>query len=133
VNECVYGVNRPFPPMDEPFLSKHSRVQDNVIHVGVADHGQDGVMFGTFFAGTLHEPYHRVSIVAFHNWSPWECISASRGWTVVWMAEDSPRELNQSSLSHLVSGVRYPDRWSLSWPQFLLVGLNHPTIVGCWY
>jgi hypothetical protein len=84
--------------MDEPFISKHSRVQDGVIHVSVAEHARDGVMFGTFVSGTLHQPYLRVGIVAHHHWSPWECIAASRGWNVVWIAEDSPRELTPSKI-----------------------------------
>jgi hypothetical protein len=91
VNQRVYGVKRSFPIMDEPFVSKHPRVQKYVIHVGVAEHSRDGVMFGTFVAGTLHHPYLRVGIVAHHHWSPWECIAASQGWDMVWMAEDYPK------------------------------------------
>jgi hypothetical protein len=98
VNQGVYGITRSFPAMDEPFVSKHPRLQDDVIHVGVADHAQDGVMFGTFVDGTLHQPYLRVGIVACHHWSPWECIVASREWTVVWMAGDSPIELTPSRI-----------------------------------
>jgi hypothetical protein len=57
VNQRVYGVKRPFPSMEEPLTSKHSRVEDDVVHVGVAEHARDGVMFGTFVAGTLHQPF----------------------------------------------------------------------------
>jgi hypothetical protein len=91
VKQRVYDIKLPPPTLDVPFPSKHPRVQDNLIHVGVADHARDGVMFGTVVAGTLHQPYLRVGIVARHHWSPWECIAAFRGWTVVWMVEYSPR------------------------------------------
>jgi hypothetical protein len=98
VKQRVYGVNRPFPSMEEPFVSKHSLVEDYVVHVGVDQHARDGVMFGTFVAGTLHQPYLCVGIAARHHWSPWECIAASRGCIVVWIAEDSPRELTPSKI-----------------------------------
>jgi hypothetical protein len=71
VNQRVYGVTRPVPNMDEPLVSKHPRIQEDVIHVGVADHARDGVMFGTFFSGALHQPHLRVGIVSRHHWSPW--------------------------------------------------------------
>jgi hypothetical protein len=114
VNQHVYGVRHPFTSMDEPFISKHSRVQDDVIRVGVAEHARDGVMFGTFVAGNLHQPYLHVGIVAHHHWSPWECISASRGCTVVWIAEDSPRELIPSRISFDSLSLAYRIRSQVS-------------------
>jgi hypothetical protein len=67
VNQRVYGANRSFHNMDEPLVSKNPRFQEEVIHVGVADHARDGVMFGTFVAGTLLQPYLCVGIVARHH------------------------------------------------------------------
>jgi hypothetical protein len=67
--------------------------------VGLAEHLQDGVMFGTFEVDNLHQPFIRVGIVARQRWSPWESIAVYRGWTVVWVAEDSPMELNYSRVS----------------------------------
>jgi hypothetical protein len=146
VNHRVYGVNRPFPTMDEPFISKHSQVQDDVIHVGVADHARDGVMFGTFVAGTLHQPYLRVGIVDHHHCSPWECIAISRGWAVVWIAEDSTRELTPSRISFdslslpylirsqvsvILTDVRLPGPSSFWWastsPLLWLLVSDYPT------
>jgi hypothetical protein len=145
VNQRVYGVKRPLPNMDEPLVSKHPWVQEYVIHVGVADHARDGVMFGTFVAGTLNQPYLRIGVVARHHWSPLECIAASRGWTVVWMAEDYPRELNPSRISFdslslpyliqsqvfiILTGGRIPGPSSFWWastsPLFLVVGTRLP-------
>jgi hypothetical protein len=56
-------------------------------------------MFGTFEVDNLHQPFIRVGIVARQRWSPWESIAVSRGWTVVWVAEDSPTELTSSRIS----------------------------------
>jgi hypothetical protein len=141
----MYGVMRSFPIMDEPFVSKHPRVQEDVIHVGVADHARYVVVFGTFVAGTLHQPYLRVGIVARHHWSHWECIAASRGWTVVWMAEYSPRELTPSRISFdslslpylirfqvyiVLTDGRLPGPSSFWWastsPLLLVVGIKLP-------
>jgi hypothetical protein len=83
VKHRVYVVTHPFPSMEEPFISKQSRVEDDVVHVGVVEHARYGVLFGTFVAGTLHQPYLRVGIVARHHWFPWECIATSLGWNVV--------------------------------------------------
>jgi hypothetical protein len=92
-------VKRPCPIMEEPVISKQSWIGDDNIHVCMAEHARDGVMSGTFAAGTLHQPYLHVGIVARNQCSQWECISASRGWNVVWMAEDSPREVTSSRIS----------------------------------
>jgi hypothetical protein len=94
--------------MDEPLVSKHRRIQEDVIHVGVADHARYEMMFGSFVARTLHQPHLHIGIVARHHWYPWECIAASRGWTVVWMAEDSPRELTPSRISFDSLSLPYP-------------------------
>jgi hypothetical protein len=102
-------------------------------------------MFGTFYAGKLHQPCLRVGIVARHHWSPWECIAASRGWTVVWVAEDSPRELTssrilfdslslpyliRSQVSIILTDGRLPDPSSFWWaptsPLLLVVGIQLP-------
>jgi hypothetical protein len=56
-------------------------------------------MFGTFEVDNLHQPLLRVGIVARQRWYPWESIAVSRGWTVVWVAEDSPTELTTSRIS----------------------------------
>jgi hypothetical protein len=48
----MYGVKRPVPNTNEPLVSRHPRIQEYVIHVGLADHARDGVMFGTFVDGT---------------------------------------------------------------------------------
>jgi hypothetical protein len=141
----MYGVKRPFPNRDEPLVSKHPRIQEGVIHVGVAAHARYGVMFGTFVAGTLHQPHLRVGIVARHHWSPWECIAASRGWTVMWMAEDYSKELTpsrisfdslslayliQSQVSLILSDGRLPGPSSFWWastsPLLLVVGIILP-------
>jgi hypothetical protein len=82
--------------MEETVIPKKSCVGDDNVHVCMAEHARDGVTSGTFVTGTLHQPYLHVGSVARHQWSPLECIAASRGWTVVWMAEDSPREVTSS-------------------------------------
>jgi hypothetical protein len=56
-------------------------------------------MFGTFEVDNLHQPFIRVGIVAQQRWSPWESLTVSRGWTVVWVAEDSPTKLTSSRVS----------------------------------
>jgi hypothetical protein len=56
-------------------------------------------MLGTFEVDNLHQPFIRVGIVARQRWSPWESIAIYRGWTVVWVAEDSPTELTSSRIS----------------------------------
>jgi hypothetical protein len=59
-------------------------------------------MFGTFEVDNLHQPLIRVGIVgivARQRWCPWESIAVSRGCTVVWVAEDSPKELTSSRVS----------------------------------
>jgi hypothetical protein len=102
-------------------------------------------MSGTFDDGKLHQPYLHVGIVARHHWSPWECIAASRGWTVMWVAEDSPRELASSrflfdslSLPYLirsqVSVILTDGRllgpssfwWAPTSPLLLVVGIRLP-------
>jgi hypothetical protein len=56
-------------------------------------------MFGTFEVDNLYQPFIRVGIVARQRWYPWESLAVSRGWTVVWVAEDSPTELTSSRVS----------------------------------
>jgi hypothetical protein len=94
-------------------------VQVDAIQVGLAPHSRDGVMFGTFEVDNLHQLLIRVGIVAHQGWSPWEYLAVSRGWTVVWLAEDSPTELTSSRVSfdylslqifHTVAGLHYPHR-----------------------
>jgi hypothetical protein len=60
-----------FPSMEEPFTSKHSQVEDDVVHVGMYEHARYGVIFGNFVAGIFYQPYLRVGIVARHHWSHW--------------------------------------------------------------
>jgi hypothetical protein len=67
VNQCVYGVKRSSPTIYRPFVSKHPRVQAEVIKVGVAAYARYGFMSGTFDECKLHQPYHRVGIVARHH------------------------------------------------------------------
>jgi hypothetical protein len=109
VKQQVYGVKRPCPIIEEPIIYKQSRVGDDDVNVCMAEHARDGVMSGTFSAGTVHQPYLRVGIVARHQWSHWECIAASRGWTVVWMVEESPREVTSSrkSFDSLICLISY--------------------------
>jgi hypothetical protein len=81
-----------FPLTSELSTSKQPRVQVEAIQVGLAEHSRDGVMSGTFEVYNLHQPSIHVGIVAHQRWSQWESIAVSRGWTVVWVAEDSPKE-----------------------------------------
>jgi hypothetical protein len=74
-------------------------VQVDAIQVGLAAHSRDGVMFGTFEVANLHQPFIRVGIVARQRWSPWKSLAVYRGWTVIWVAEDSPTELTSSRVS----------------------------------
>jgi hypothetical protein len=110
--------------------------------VGLDEHSRDGVMFGTFEVDNLHQPFIRVGIVARQRWSPWKSLAVSRGWTVVWVAEDSPTELTSSRVSfdslslhffHTVAGLHYPHRWSTPWPYFVFVEPKQPFIVGYWH
>jgi hypothetical protein len=102
-------------------------------------------MCDTFVAGILYQSYLHVGIVAHHHWSPWECISASRGWAVVLMAEDSPRELTpsripfdsliltyliRSKVSVILTDGRLPGPSSFWWasnnPLLLVSGIRLP-------
>jgi hypothetical protein len=98
-NQRAYGIKRSFLLTSEFFTSKQPRVQVEAIQVGLVDHSRDGVMFGTFEVDNLHQLFIRVGIVVRQHWSPWESIAVSRGWTVVWVAEDSPKELTSSRVS----------------------------------
>jgi hypothetical protein len=98
-NPRAYGIKRSFPLTSELFTSKQPQLQVKAIQVGLADHSRDGVMFGTFEVDNLHQPFICVGIVARQRWSPWESIAVSRGWTVVWVEEDSPTELTYSRIS----------------------------------
>jgi hypothetical protein len=79
VKRRVHGVKRPCPTLEEASNTKTPRMGSANVHVCPADHTRDGVMSGTFAAGTLHQPYLRVGIVSINHWSPWECIAASHG------------------------------------------------------
>jgi hypothetical protein len=92
----AYGIKHSFPITLEFITSKQPRVQVYAIQVGLAAHSRDGVIFGTFEVDNLHQPFIRVGIVARQRWSPWESLAVSRGWTVFWVAEESPTELTSS-------------------------------------
>jgi hypothetical protein len=89
----AYGIKRLFPITSELVTSKQPRVQVEAIQVGLDEHSRDGDMFGTFEVDNLHQPFIRVGIVSRQRWSTWEFLAVSRGWTVVWVAEESTTEL----------------------------------------
>jgi hypothetical protein len=119
-------------------------------------HSRDGVMFGTFEVDNLHQPLIRVGIVAGQRWSPWESLAVSRGWTVVWFAEDSPTTLPssrvsfdslglqffiRSQISIILADGRLPGPTSFWWhstsPLFLSIGIRIPNkrsySTFCWH
>jgi hypothetical protein len=102
-------------------------------------------MFGTFEVDSLHQPFIRVGIVARQRWPPWESLAVSRGWTVVWVAEDSPTELTstrvsfdflslhffiRSQFSIILTDGRLPGPTSFWWhstsPLLLDIGIRMP-------
>jgi hypothetical protein len=102
-------------------------------------------MFGTFEVDNLHQPLIGVGIVARQGWSPWESLAVSRGWTIVWVAEDSPTELTSSRVSFdslilqifirsqvslILTDGRLPGLTSFWWhptsPLLLAVGIRMP-------
>jgi hypothetical protein len=113
-------------------------------------------MFGSFEVDNLHQPFIRVGIVARQRWSPWESIAVSRGWTVVWVAEDSPTQLTssrvlfdslslhffiRSKVSIILTDVRLPGPDSFWWhptnPLLLAIGIRMPKKLSystsCWH
>jgi hypothetical protein len=113
-------------------------------------------MFGTFDADNLHQPLIRVGIVARQGWSPWESLAVSRGWTVVWLEEDSPTELTSSRVSFdslslqffirsqvsiILTDGRLPGPTSFWWhstsPFLLTIGIRMPKkrsyFTSCWH
>jgi hypothetical protein len=152
----AYGIKRSFPITSKSVTSKQPRVQVDAIQVGLAPHSRDGVMFGTFEVDNLHRPLIRVGIVARQGWSPWEYLTVSRGWTVVWLAEDSPMELTSSRVSFdslslqffirshvslILTDGRLPGPTSFWWdstsPLLLAVGIRMPNkrsyYTSCWH
>jgi hypothetical protein len=113
-------------------------------------------MFGTFEVDNLHQPFIRVDIVARQRWSPWESIAVSRGWTVVWVSEDSPKEITSSRVSFdslslyfvirsqvsiILTDGRLPGPSSFWWhptsPLLLDIGIRMPKkrsySTSCWH
>jgi hypothetical protein len=97
-----------------------------------------------------------VGIVTRQRWSPWESIAVSRGWTVVWVAEDSPTELTSSRVSFdslslhfvirsqvsiILTDGRLPGPSSFWWhptsPLLLAIGIRMPKkrsySTSCWH
>jgi hypothetical protein len=112
-------------------------------------------MFGTFEVDNLHHPSIRVGIVARQRWSPWESIAVSRGWTVVLVAEDYPKELTyprvlfdslslnfviRLQVSIILTDGRLPGPSSFWWkttsPLLLAIGIIIPKkrsySTSCW-
>jgi hypothetical protein len=113
-------------------------------------------MFGTFEVDNLHQPFICVGIVARQSWSPWESITIYRGWTVVWVVDDSPTELTSSRVSFdslslhfvirsqvsiILTSGRLPGPSSFWWyptsPLLLAIGIRMPKkrsyYTSCWY
>jgi hypothetical protein len=113
-------------------------------------------MFGTFEVDNLHQSLIRVGIVARQGWSPWESLAVSRGWTVVWLAEDSPTELTssrvlfdslslqffiRSQVSIILTDCRLPGPTSFWWhstsPLLMAIGIRMPKkrsySTSCWH
>jgi hypothetical protein len=87
-------------------------------------------MFGTFEVDNLHQPFIHVGIVAHQRWSPWESIAVSRGWTVVWVAEDSPTELTSSRVSSYSMSLHFVIRSQVS---IILTDGRLPGPSSCWW
>jgi hypothetical protein len=113
-------------------------------------------MFDTFEVDSLHQPLICVGIVARQGWSPWESLAVSRGWTVAWLAEDSPTQLTSSRVSFdslslqlfirsqvslILTNGRLPGLTSFWWystsPVLLAVGIRMPKkrsySTSCWH
>jgi hypothetical protein len=141
----AYGIKRSFPITSEFVTSKKPRVKVDAIKLGLDAHSRDGVMFGTFEVDNLYQPLTRVDIVARQGWSPWESLTVSRGWTVVWLSEDSPMELTsyivsfdslslqffiRPQVSIILTDGRLPGPTSFWWhstsPLLLAIGIRMP-------